>query len=230
MYSCWLRVTECCFIVNGVWSSISGHLLAVYPHLCWRRTRGPRPSSRRLQVLWPRRWRAITLLLNTSIHISSYVLISIYIETSLIRIQVSKLSKVRRPSALIPLPSPYVRSVLAKVGLACGAGFSGRPATSTPYWSHALLDYTMTLLGLPEAYIRHMHGQNKDVRRRALRKLEREGKKNWDFWIIYLVYCIESIDGCLLAMRLQRVEEPRMTESQRAHRLCSTAISSSSDS
>ena len=79
---------------------------------------------------------------------------------------------------LIPLPGPYVRSVLTKIGLPCGAGFSGRPGTSTPYWSHALLDYAMTLFGWPGLYIRHTHGQNKDVRRRALRKLEREGKKN----------------------------------------------------
>jgi len=93
-------------------------------------------------------------------------------------LQVSKLSKIRKASALIPQPADYVRSVLSKIGLACGAGFSGRPGTSTPYWSHALLDYAMTLIGLPGVYIGYTHGLHKDIRRRALRKLERETKKN----------------------------------------------------
>jgi len=91
---------------------------------------------------------------------------------------VSKLSKIRKASALIPQPGDYVRCVLSKVGLACGAGFSGRPGTSTPYWSHGLLDYALTLIGLPVVYIRYSHGLHKAIRRRALRKLEREGKRN----------------------------------------------------
>ncbi|KAF8220589.1 3-ketoacyl-CoA reductase [Tricholoma matsutake] len=89
---------------------------------------------------------------------------------------VSKLSKIRKPSVMVPLPGTYVRSVLSKIGLACGAAFSGRLGTSTPYWSHALLDYGMTLIGLPGVYVRYTHGLHKDIRRRALRKLEKEGK------------------------------------------------------
>ncbi|EAU91530.1 ketoreductase [Coprinopsis cinerea okayama7 len=89
---------------------------------------------------------------------------------------VSKLSKIRKSSLLIPTPAPYVRSVLSKVGLACGAAFSGRPNTSTPYWSHALLDYAMTLVGIPSLFIRYTHNLHIDIRRRALRKLEREAK------------------------------------------------------
>jgi 17beta-estradiol 17-dehydrogenase / very-long-chain 3-oxoacyl-CoA reductase len=115
-------------------------------------------------------------------HVNTYFVVRahcyLYIETNLICIQVSKLSKIRKSSILVPQPAAYVRSVLSKIGLACGAGFSGRPGTSTPYWSHALLDYAMTFIGLPGVYIRHTHEQHKDIRRRALRKLEREGKKN----------------------------------------------------
>ncbi|KAG6857735.1 hypothetical protein H0H87_004151 [Tephrocybe sp. NHM501043] len=90
---------------------------------------------------------------------------------------VSKLSKIRTSSALIPQPGPYVRSVLSKIGLACGAAYSGRPGTSTPYWSHALMDYAMTVIGLPGLFISYTHGLHKSIRKRALRKQEREAKR-----------------------------------------------------
>lgn len=56
---------------------------------------------------------------------------------------VSNMSKIRKASLLIPMPKPYVKSVLSKIGLPCGALFTGRPNVSTPYWSHALLDYVI---------------------------------------------------------------------------------------
>ncbi|KAG6889104.1 hypothetical protein C0995_003673 [Termitomyces sp. Mi166 len=90
---------------------------------------------------------------------------------------VSKLSKIRKATAFVPEPGPYVRSVLSKIGLACGAAYSGRPGTSTPYWSHALLDYAMTVIGLPSLFISYTHGLHKSIRRRALRKQEREAKR-----------------------------------------------------
>ncbi|KAJ7125009.1 3-ketoacyl-CoA reductase [Mycena epipterygia] len=86
---------------------------------------------------------------------------------------VSKLSKIRRASALIPTPKTYVRAVLGKIGLAGGAAFSGRPATSTPFWSHALLDYGMTLVGLPSVFVSYTHGLHKSIRRRALKKRDK---------------------------------------------------------
>ncbi|KAF5345348.1 hypothetical protein D9758_008464 [Tetrapyrgos nigripes] len=89
---------------------------------------------------------------------------------------VSKLSKIRKPSLFVPKPGPYVRSVLSKIGLQCGAAFSGRPNTSTPYWSHAIIDYAMTLFGAPSVFISYTHGLHKDIRRRALKKMEREAK------------------------------------------------------
>lgn len=77
---------------------------------------------------------------------------------------------------MVPNSGPYVRSVLNKVGLSCGAAYSGRPNTSTPYWSHALVDYFMTLVGLPSLFIGYSHNLHKDIRKRALAKVARETK------------------------------------------------------
>lgn len=54
---------------------------------------------------------------------------------------VSNMSKIRKASLMIPMPKPYVKSVLAKIGWPCGALYTGRPTVSTPYWTHACLDY-----------------------------------------------------------------------------------------
>ncbi|KAF7328863.1 Very-long-chain 3-oxoacyl-CoA reductase [Mycena venus] len=82
---------------------------------------------------------------------------------------VSKLSKIRCASALIPTPKAYVRSVLTKIGLGCGAAYGGRPGTSTPIWSHSLMEYVLNVVGLPAAYISYTHALHKDIRRRALK-------------------------------------------------------------
>ena len=87
------------------------------------------------------------------------------------------MSKIRKSSVLIPTPAAYVRSALSKVGLSCGAAMSDRPGTVTPFWSHALLDYVIHAVGWKSLFISHSHGILKDTRRRALRKLEREAKK-----------------------------------------------------
>ena len=58
-------------------------------------------------------------------------------------VQVSNMSKIRRASALIPMPKAFVRSVLSKITLPCGALWTKRPGLVTPYWSHAMLDYIM---------------------------------------------------------------------------------------
>ncbi|KAF5322045.1 hypothetical protein D9619_001503 [Psilocybe cf. subviscida] len=91
---------------------------------------------------------------------------------------VSKLSKIRKANLMIPKPHAYVRSVLSKIGLACGAAFSGRPNTSTPYWSHALLDYGITLLSAPSIAISYTHNLHKSIRKRALNKAARDAAKN----------------------------------------------------
>jgi 17beta-estradiol 17-dehydrogenase / very-long-chain 3-oxoacyl-CoA reductase len=95
----------------------------------------------------------------------------------LYHIQVSKMSKLRKPSPLVPLPSTYVHSVLSKVGLSCGAAFSDRPGTSTPFWSHALADYVINLVGWKSLFIGYTYALHKDIRKRALRKKERDAKR-----------------------------------------------------
>ncbi|WWD16976.1 long-chain 3-oxoacyl-CoA reductase [Kwoniella shandongensis] len=89
----------------------------------------------------------------------------------------SNMSKIRKSSALVPTPSSFVRSTLSSIGLPRGA--QGRPHERTPFWSHAILDYLVGFAG----YVSEMAGvhvitsMHKDIRKRALRKAAREGKK-----------------------------------------------------
>ncbi|KAM6495252.1 3-ketoacyl-CoA reductase [Amanita muscaria] len=81
---------------------------------------------------------------------------------------VSNMSKIQSASTVVPTSAAYVRSVLAKVGLACGAAQSGRPNTSTPYWTHALIDYMMSVVGIPSLFIRQAHKINLQRRKERL--------------------------------------------------------------
>jgi 17beta-estradiol 17-dehydrogenase / very-long-chain 3-oxoacyl-CoA reductase len=90
---------------------------------------------------------------------------------------VSSMSKIRRASALIPTPAAYVRACLARIGSAGGAAYTGRPSAATLYPTHALLDYALGVLSWKSVVIRYTHALHKDIRRRALRKAEREAKK-----------------------------------------------------
>ena len=87
------------------------------------------------------------------------------------------MSKINRSSMLVPTPTVYVRSALSKIGLSCGAVLTDRPGTITPFWSHALVDYVFHAIGWKALFVSHVHTILKDQRRRALRKLEREAKK-----------------------------------------------------
>jgi len=82
----------------------------------------------------------------------------------------SRMSKIRRPTMLIPTPKAYVATVLRKIGVPCG---SPGTATSTPYWSHSLI---VLLIGAISAWIpiKYTHNLHIDIRRRALKKRERE--------------------------------------------------------
>ncbi|CAE6342104.1 unnamed protein product [Rhizoctonia solani] len=96
---------------------------------------------------------------------------------------VSSMSKIRRATSMIPLPSTYVRSVLSKIGL--------QGDFTTPYWAHGVLAYAMNfapsawlikytlsklIFPLPiQRFLTHfVLDLHKDIRRRALRKRERE--------------------------------------------------------
>jgi 17beta-estradiol 17-dehydrogenase / very-long-chain 3-oxoacyl-CoA reductase len=88
------------------------------------------------------------------------------------------MSKVRRPSLIVPTPRRFVRDTLGKVGLSCGA--QGIAYTSTPFWGHALLQWwienTVGLMSHTTLWFnKRMHA---DIRTRALKKKERDTKKS----------------------------------------------------
>ena len=90
----------------------------------------------------------------------------------------SAMSKIRKPSLLVPSPRSFVKAVLERIGRSGGA--QGRAFTSTPYWSHALMHWALaTFVGLGNKLVVRRNGvMHEGIRRRALRKKEREaGKK-----------------------------------------------------
>ena len=76
------------------------------------------------------------------------------------------MSKIRKSSFLVPTPKDYVKSVLTS----CGNDIS-----STPYPSHRLLDWLSDFVP-SRLLINYSAKLHKDIRKRALRKLERESK------------------------------------------------------
>ena len=89
----------------------------------------------------------------------------------------SAMSKIRKPSLLIPNARNYVKAVLGKIGRTGGA--QGYAYTSTPYWGHAVMEWALaTFVGILNQFVvgrnRIMH---ESIRKRALRKMERERKK-----------------------------------------------------
>lgn len=92
---------------------------------------------------------------------------------------VSAMSKIRKTSFLVPSPKAFVRAALGKIGLR--AGSQDIAYTSTPWWSHALMQWFITNLAPGGQMGTLVLGQNKvmheQIRKRALRKAEREAKK-----------------------------------------------------
>lgn len=88
----------------------------------------------------------------------------------------SAMSKIRRASASIPTPRTFVRAVLSKIGRSGGS--SSYAYSSSPYWSHGLMAWFLTSVGTMNRFVL---GQNKSmhesIRKRALRKAEREAQK-----------------------------------------------------
>ncbi|RKF83940.1 Very-long-chain 3-oxoacyl-CoA reductase [Golovinomyces cichoracearum] len=88
------------------------------------------------------------------------------------------MSKIRKTSLLIPNPRNFVRSVLSKIGRSGGA--QNMAYTSTPFWGHGLMQWWLeNTVGLGAAYVveknRQMH---ESIRKRALKKAERDAKRN----------------------------------------------------
>ena len=90
----------------------------------------------------------------------------------------SAMSKIRKPSMFVPTPKQFVRAVLSKVGRAGGA--HGWAYTSTPFWSHAVMQWGLaTFVGINNGMVVEQNkGMHEAIRKRALRKMERDrGKK-----------------------------------------------------
>lgn len=87
------------------------------------------------------------------------------------------MSKIRRTSLLIPGPRAFVRAALGKVGT---GAYQNAASTYTPYWSHALFLWAVenTVGAMSDFVVGINLKMHKDIRRRALRKAERESKKN----------------------------------------------------
>ncbi|RHZ76673.1 hypothetical protein Glove_194g19 [Diversispora epigaea] len=85
---------------------------------------------------------------------------------------VSAMSKVRRPSYLVPLPKPYVKSILNKIGVPGGASWV--PFNSINYPSHAFANWIITNSFSWSFWVNQALVQNGNTRKRALRKRERE--------------------------------------------------------
>jgi 17beta-estradiol 17-dehydrogenase / very-long-chain 3-oxoacyl-CoA reductase len=89
------------------------------------------------------------------------------------------MSKIRRSSFLVPTPKQFVKAALGKIGVRAGA--QDVAFTSTPYWSHALMQWVITNLAPGGQMGSFVLGRNKvmheQIRKRALRKAEREAKK-----------------------------------------------------
>ena len=89
----------------------------------------------------------------------------------------SAMSKIRRSSLFVPTPKQFVSAALGKIGRSGGA--QGVSATSTPYWSHGLMHWAIATFVSPmnEYVIGVNKKMHEDIRKRALKKAEREGKK-----------------------------------------------------
>ncbi|KAF0438656.1 NADP-binding protein [Gigaspora margarita] len=85
---------------------------------------------------------------------------------------VTSMSKIRKPSLLIPLPGPYVKCVLSKIGIPGGAAYL--PFNSNTYPSHALINWIMCNTFSWSYWVNYILGEQLSIRQRALKKRERE--------------------------------------------------------
>lgn len=88
----------------------------------------------------------------------------------------SAMSKIKRANWQVPTEKAFVKSALSKIGRRGGS--IGYAHSGSPFWSHAVVAFVVTgvlgpMNGLLLAFNRSMHV---DIRRRALRKAEREKK------------------------------------------------------
>lgn len=90
----------------------------------------------------------------------------------------SAMSKIRRTSATIPDPRAFVKSVLGKIGR--NGGSPGYAYSSSPYWSHGIMAWFLTCVAgaMNKVVLGQNRGMHESIRKRALRKAERDAKKS----------------------------------------------------
>ncbi|KAK4220833.1 hypothetical protein QBC38DRAFT_430059 [Podospora fimiseda] len=86
------------------------------------------------------------------------------------------MSKIRKTTILIPNPRQFVKSALGKIGLNSNETF---PNTYTPWWSHNVFKWIIesTVGAYSTTTVNINKKMHVDIRKRALRKAEREAKK-----------------------------------------------------
>ncbi|KAH7324643.1 hypothetical protein B0I35DRAFT_349644 [Stachybotrys elegans] len=101
-------------------------------------------------------------------NVDSYLILSHLVTTAM--------SKIRRPSLNIPTAKSFVRAALSKVGL---GGFINAPKTYAPWWPHAFMIWAVEKIpGVNNSTVISINkSMHVDIRKRALRKREREAKK-----------------------------------------------------
>lgn len=89
----------------------------------------------------------------------------------------SAMSKIRKASFFVPTPRTFVEATMDKIGRSGGA--QGIAYTCTPYWAHALMHWGIaTFAGTMNKFVlKQNYKMHKDIRRRALKKAERDSKK-----------------------------------------------------
>jgi len=89
----------------------------------------------------------------------------------------SAMSKIRKPSLFVPTPKAFVKATLAKLGRSGGA--QGIAFTSTPFWAHGVIHWAFsTITGtMNRVVLMQNMGFHEQIRKRALRKAERDAKK-----------------------------------------------------
>ena len=99
------------------------------------------------------------------------------VELCLSYLVTTAMSKIRKTSMLIPSPRNFVKAVLGKIGRSGGA--QNMAYTSTPFTGHALMQWWLeNTLGIGSAFVvKKNKDMHEGIRKRALRKAEREAKK-----------------------------------------------------
>jgi 17beta-estradiol 17-dehydrogenase / very-long-chain 3-oxoacyl-CoA reductase len=83
---------------------------------------------------------------------------------------VSAMSKIRRSSFFIPTAKQFVDAASKRIG---NPGGAGTPYCSSPYPSHAILNWIIDHVGSAAFWLELAYKTQVDVRKRALRKLSK---------------------------------------------------------